>query len=143
MIYQKNTGKLQHRWRGPFIVDRLNIHCISYFLRQFSGRKIKGTCHGNHLKQFVPRSVYLDSAEDWVTPNTDQNVRHIRMKKGELKRHVEKPEKKGGSGKAGGGKGAEKGVEPCFRETFFFLYIFSLSVAHSSCWDAIFSVCCE
>ena len=65
MLYQKNVGKLQQRWRGPFRVDGFaNERGVSYRLRQHNGRLIKGTFHGNHLKRFVPRGDYLADPSD-------------------------------------------------------------------------------
>ena len=60
MLYQKNAGKVMPRWRGPFIVAEYSSERqLSYRLRQLNGRRIRGKFHGDHLKTFVPRSVYL------------------------------------------------------------------------------------
>lgn len=65
MLYQKDAGKLQPRWRGPFRVDSFGSEReLSYVLRQLNGRLIRGTFHGNHLKLHVPRTGYLQHASD-------------------------------------------------------------------------------
>ena len=65
MLYQKNTGKLQPRWRGPFRINGLGgSHRISYQLRQINGRLIRGIFHGNHSRSFVPRTGYLRGSSD-------------------------------------------------------------------------------
>lgn len=57
-ISKKGIGaKLSPRWRGPFVVESLaGDHDISYKIRQINGKAIKGSFHGNHLRQFK-RSV--------------------------------------------------------------------------------------
>lgn len=48
MVYQKNTSKLQARWRGPFIISGPGgTHGRSYALQQFSDRGFRGSFHGN------------------------------------------------------------------------------------------------
>jgi len=60
MVYQKNTGKLEPRWRGPFkVVGYGGTHGVSFVLQQLNGRKIRGTFHGDYLKTYVPRTGYL------------------------------------------------------------------------------------
>ena len=60
MLYQKHTGKLEPRWRGPFrIFDYGGSHGKSFTLQQLNGREIRGSFHGDHLKKFVPRCGYL------------------------------------------------------------------------------------
>ena len=45
-------GKLQPRWRGPFIVEGYaGEHHTSYLLRQINGNKIMGSHHGDHLSK--------------------------------------------------------------------------------------------
>lgn len=83
MIYQKDTGKLQPRWRGPFLVAGPGgAHERSYSLEQFNGRKIRGSFHGNHLKRFVPRSGHLAHPEEMFVPQPHQNIRHTRTRRG-------------------------------------------------------------
>jgi hypothetical protein len=60
MLYQKKTGKLEPRWRGPFRISGYGgSHGISFTLVQLNGRKIRGSFHGDHLKTFTPRTGYL------------------------------------------------------------------------------------
>ena len=76
MLYQKNAGKLQPRWRGPFRVDGFaDERGVSYRLRQHNGRLIKGTFHGNHMKRFVPRSGYLTDPSDTFLLPLHQTIR--------------------------------------------------------------------
>ena len=53
---------------------------LSFTLRQLSGRRIKGTFHGDHLKLFVPRSGHLAGLNDLPT-HFVQNIRHTRRPK--------------------------------------------------------------
>ena len=81
VLYQEKTGKLEPRWRGPFAVEGFGgKHGITYQLRQLNGRRIRGTFHGNHLKQFTPRSGYL--ANPIIDPSilTYQTIRKPRAK---------------------------------------------------------------
>jgi hypothetical protein len=60
MLFQKDVGKLQPRWRGPFRINGYGgSHGVSFILQQLNGRGIKGTFHGDHLKTFQPRTDYL------------------------------------------------------------------------------------
>ena len=80
MLYQKNTGKLQARWRGPFRVSGYGgTHGTSFTLKQLNGRGIKGTFHGDHLKTFIPRQGHL--TEEGLPPlplPQQQTIRHRR-----------------------------------------------------------------
>ena len=80
MLYQKNTTKLQPRWRGPFrILDYSSIYSTSFTLKQLNGRSIKGTFHGNHLKTFKPRKGHLTKEGLLPLPlPQQQNIRHRR-----------------------------------------------------------------
>ena len=74
MLYQKNTGKLQPRWRGPFRVAGYGgSHGLSFTLQQLDGSAIRGTFHGDHLKKFSPRTDYL-AASNPLLP-LRQNIR--------------------------------------------------------------------
>ena len=54
MLYQKNTGKLRPKWRGPFMIDDYGSERqLSYRLRQLHGRRIKGKLHGASLARFT------------------------------------------------------------------------------------------
>ena len=76
MLYQKDTGKLQARWRGSFRIDGFGgSHGVSYKLRQCTGRKMKGIFHGNHLKAFTPRRGYLADADNGPTFPSEQTIR--------------------------------------------------------------------
>ena len=89
MLYQKDTGKLQPRWRGPFVVEAFaSPRGVSYLIKQTNGRRIKGTFHGNHLKLFIARTGYLsDQAsqllpQQTIRPSKRQRVRlHLRPPK--------------------------------------------------------------
>lgn len=60
MLHQKKTGKLEARWRGPFRISGCGgIHATTFILQQLDGTRIRGTFHGDDLKQFKPRSGYL------------------------------------------------------------------------------------
>ena len=60
MLYQKDAGKLQPRWRGLFRINGYGgSHGVSFTLQQLNGRGIKGAFHGDHLKRFRPRTGYL------------------------------------------------------------------------------------
>ena len=73
MLYQKDVGKLQPRWRGPFRISGYGgSHGVSFTLRQLNGRGIKGTFHGDHLRTFKPRTGYLS------TPTPLQQQQSIR-----------------------------------------------------------------
>ena len=62
MLHQKNTKKLEPRWRGPFRISGYGgSHGVSFRLQQLNGRMIRGTFHGDHLKAFIPRKSYLSS----------------------------------------------------------------------------------
>lgn len=75
MLYQERSGKLQPRWRGPFkIIDYGGSHGASFVLQQLSGKHIRGSYHGDHLKKFVPRAGYLSSPSDPQLLQ-DQNIR--------------------------------------------------------------------
>jgi len=48
MLYQKDTKKLQPRWRGPFKISGYGgSHATSFTLIQLNGRKFRGTFHGS------------------------------------------------------------------------------------------------
>lgn len=81
MLFQKDVGKLKAPWRGPFVVRGYGgTHGISYTLKQFNGRNIRGLFHGNYLKPFVPRKGYLsDPATDLVPPG-EQTIRAPRKR---------------------------------------------------------------
>lgn len=81
MLYQKDTGKLQPRWRGPFQIHGFSSdRKITYTLVQLNGKKIRGTFHGDHLKQFVPREGHLASSQEYRPPG-NQALRQPRGKK--------------------------------------------------------------
>ncbi len=89
MLWQKDVGKLQARWRGPFkISGHGGTHGRSFTLEQLNGRRIKGTFHGDHLKTFVPRTGYLADPNPDPVPQK-QSIRHRGKKKnrGHAERH--------------------------------------------------------
>jgi hypothetical protein len=80
MLHQKDTAKLEPRWRGPFALAAPGgSHGISWKLRQLNGRAIRGTFHGDHLKRFIPRTGYLSGNEEPLP--TTLNLRRTRKKK--------------------------------------------------------------
>ena len=81
ILYQKNTNKLQPRWRGLFVIhDYGSDRQLSYRLRQLNGRLIKGKFHDNYLRSFLPRSGYLASLEDILFLLSQQTIRARRKK---------------------------------------------------------------
>ena len=63
-LHQKNTGKLEPRWRGPFRIRGYGPHDVSFTLSQLDGTKIKRTFHEDDLRRFRPREEYLAGAEN-------------------------------------------------------------------------------
>ena len=74
MVYQKGVAKLQPRWRGPFRIKGYGgSHGVSFTLQQLNGRGIRGTFHGDHLKEYRPRTGYLatvDQQSSLQSPHT-------------------------------------------------------------------------
>ena len=81
MLFQKDTGILEARWRGPFRVSAYGgTHGVSFILQQLNGKAILGTYHGDHLKAFKPRTGYFtDSTPDLPLPPA-QTIRKSRKK---------------------------------------------------------------
>ena len=88
LLHQKNTGKLEARWRGPFVVDRLGEH-VSFHLRQLNGRRIKRTYHGDDLRRFQPRTGRLRLPNEPIYP-TSQTLRRPLRKRPVVSRFGEK-----------------------------------------------------
>ena len=100
MIYQKNTKKLEPRWRGPFSVEGFaSIRGVSYTLRQLNGRKIKGSFHGNHLKSFIPREAHLADHSNAFLP--EQTIRARKRRRVRLILRPPKPPEPDLSGASG------------------------------------------
>ena len=61
MLHQKDTKKMEPRWRGPFrVIGYGGSHDASYILEHLrSHRKIRGSFHGDDLRSFIPRSGHL------------------------------------------------------------------------------------
>jgi len=58
--FKKKKGKLKPQWRGPFVVTGYaNEFGITYAIRQLTGKRIKGSFHGDHLRKFRLREGYL------------------------------------------------------------------------------------
>ena len=53
LLHQKESAKLEARWRGPFVVDKPGEHA-SFHIRQVNGCQIKRTFHGDDLRVFQP-----------------------------------------------------------------------------------------
>lgn len=84
MLFQKNTGKLEPRWRGPFqISDYGGAYDTSFTLLQLNERKIYDTFHDDHLKIFVSQTEYLIDSSSPLLPQ-QQTIRRARRK---LPRH--------------------------------------------------------
>lgn len=65
MLFQKNTTKLEPRWRGPFWIARYGrSHGTLFELEQLNKRKIWETFHGDQLKTFSLRTGYLVESSD-------------------------------------------------------------------------------
>ena len=78
MLYQKNVGKLQPRWRGPFLIEAFGgDHGVSYTIRQIGGRRIKGAFHSDHLRKFTPRTGHLIPQLELEIPS-HQTIRKAR-----------------------------------------------------------------
>ena len=83
MIYQKDTTKLQFRWRDSFrIIEYNESHQISFTLTQLIDRKIRGNFYNNHLKIYRSRTKYsnnfLHSNEELISY---QIIRQFKNKK--------------------------------------------------------------
>lgn len=69
MLYQENAGKLQPRWRSPFIISNYSSdRHLSYRLKQLNGRRIREKFQSDHLKPYVPRTGYLSDLTDPLLP---------------------------------------------------------------------------
>ena len=86
MLHQKNTGKLEPRWRGPFRLRGYGgKHYTSCTLEHLnSHRKIRGSFHGDDLKLFVPRTGYLR----FPTEETLLNYQTIRAPRSRRRVHM-------------------------------------------------------
>ena len=90
MLFQKDTGKLQPRWRGPFVVEGFaSPRGVSYPIKQINGRRIKGTFRGNHLKLFIARTGYLANQTPELLPQ--QTIRPSKRRRVKLHLRPLKP----------------------------------------------------
>ena len=83
ILYQKNVGKLQPRWRDPFHISGYKgAHGSSYTLIQLSGKRIRDTFHNDHLKQFQLRTRYLANPSDppLLQQQNIRKRRHVRLR---------------------------------------------------------------
>ena len=81
LLYQKNTKKLEARWRESFKIDEYHsTHEISYKLRQLNERLIKRHFHENHLKLFSSKTDYLKDFDDLIL-STTQIIRNSRRRR--------------------------------------------------------------
>ena len=81
MLYQKDQPKLHPRWRGPFrVIGYGGSHYTSFRIQQLNGRGIRGTFHGDHLKQFIPRTGHL-SMNSLPTYPQHQTIRRPRKRR--------------------------------------------------------------
>ncbi len=80
MVFQKDTRKLEPRWRGPFTINGYGgSHGRSFTLMQINNRRIRGTFHGDHLNRFTPRSGYLTKHTPPLPPQ--QTIRRPKRSK--------------------------------------------------------------
>ena len=96
MLWQKDTGKLKPRWKGPFRIRGYGgSHETSFTLEQVDGTRIQGSFYGDHLKQFLLRTGYLaDPAGDEILLQK-QNIRRSKKSKRPKKEEVKKKGAKG------------------------------------------------
>src|SRR5215469_630394 len=78
-LFQKDVGKLEPRWRGPFIIESLLDHA-PVTLQHIDGRKIPRKFHRDHIKPLRERTGYLRDPEgpESLPPVT---IRQPRLKK--------------------------------------------------------------
>lgn len=81
MSYQKKSGKLEPRWRKPFIVEKFaGNYEKSYKIWQIGDKTIKKTFHGDYLKKFVLRKCHLRGPFKPSLPQ-NQTIRKLRKRK--------------------------------------------------------------
>ena len=79
-LFHQDPGKLEERWRGPFIIDRFGgDHGASYTFKTWDGKSAPNTHHGDHLWIFHTRERYLRSTNKEPL-NVTQNLRFRRGK---------------------------------------------------------------
>jgi hypothetical protein len=82
MLWQKNTIKLESRWRDSFkIFDYDESHDIFFILIQLNDRKIRDSFHDDQLKTFTSRTDYLVNKFITETLPQQQTIRKSRVKK--------------------------------------------------------------
>ena len=82
MLYQKKHTKLTPRWRDSFrIYEYEGTHQLSFVLNQLNDRKIRGTFHENHLKEFKSRTKYLSDSTHEENLLLYQTIRMSKAKK--------------------------------------------------------------
>ena len=65
MLYQESAVQLQSRWKGPFRISNYEeSHARSFALRQLNTKLIRGRCHDDHLKTFIPRTGFFSDPSD-------------------------------------------------------------------------------
>ena len=81
MLYQKDTGKLELRWRGPFrIKDYGDSYGRSFILEQLNGKQVRGLFHRDHLRRFVLRTGHLSDSTSAPYLPQEQTLRYSRKK---------------------------------------------------------------
>lgn len=82
ILHQKESGKLETRWKGPFMIEKFaGSYGKSYKTRRIGGKVIKGAFHGDHLKDFVPGRGHLRGPSESALPH-NQMIRKPRSGEG-------------------------------------------------------------
>jgi hypothetical protein len=86
-VHQKSTGKLEPRWRGPFLVKEISSRA-SITLTYLDGREISGGIgkfHRDDVKPFYERiTSHLVDPESPIRPDFTLRVKKKRVRKSHL-----------------------------------------------------------
>ena len=81
-LYQKNTRKLEARWRESFKIDKHHsLYEVFYKLRQLNKRLIKEHFHEYYLKLSPSRTDYFKDFDDDLTLFATQTIRNSRRRR--------------------------------------------------------------
>lgn len=81
MLFYKDVGKLKAQWRGPVLFRGYGgSYGVSYTLKQFNGRNIRGLFPGNHLRPSVPQGGYLSNPTTDPVIFKEQTIRAPRVR---------------------------------------------------------------